>query len=108
MIPIIQDLLDAEEQAEQIIAAAREQVQREQIAWEGEEQSRFQTTSRAVEDRVQAELTQARDRAKARHTQAIRQSSEMSEEYGSHNKDAIDQATEEVIAEICRPEVETG
>ena len=108
MVPIIQSLLDAENQAEQIIAVARERVQQERSEWEREEQTRLREATLAAENRVQAELESARADAQTRRDQATRRLSVLADEYAAQNREAIERAIEDVVREICRPELESG
>lgn len=107
MIPIIQELLEVEEQAKRIVTEARENVQREQTAVEQEEHERHQEARKAADERYQTAISQARNEAEARLAQMVETTQKSDETFKTTRRQEIEHAVNLVANEICTTELES-
>ena len=107
MIPIIQELLEVEEQAKRIVTEARENVQREQTAVEQEEHERYQEARKAADERYQAAISKARNEAEVRLAQMVEKTQKSVETFKTTRRQDIEHAVDLVVNEICTTELES-
>lgn len=106
MIPIIEGLINAEKEAEKIIADARERVQTERSELESREQSILQEARRSADARLQQSVNEARLEAEARYSTAVLKAKAEADQFIGGSRAELAATVDAVVTEICRSQLE--
>lgn len=106
MISIVRDLLDAEKEADKIVNEAREQVQTERSDIAATEQIQLQAARKAGDERIRNHAREVHKEGQARLAAARKQANDAVSQFLVDSADQIDLVVNEVVAYICRSEVD--
>lgn len=92
MLEIIEEVVRSEQAAEELIADAREEVQRSQSAFEAEERRRLQEAKATADARVRDRLTAIREEAESTHQKRIAEARSRADSFVAEHADEIEAA----------------
>ena len=108
MQEIVNKVLEAEQQADQLLAKAREEAAALRAAADAETARNLQEAREQAHRLIQENIAQTREEAEREHRETIRAAEEEAGRFIERKREALEQVVDRVVALIIAPEFEKG